>query len=129
MRKLLVLASFAAAAGSLGWAARAEEPAKPAVQPAPLPAPLPDLGAGPHRDFREMEGGNGDSLRPGQPEPKVPLPSGIEKSGPSGKDGASAGSSAQPKDESKEDERRATESKEKAKKRPGYKDEAPSPRG
>lgn len=94
MRKLLILASFAAAAGSLGWIARAEEPAKPAVQP-------------------------------GQPEPKVPLPSGRETGKAAVKDGASAGSSSQ----DKEDERRATESKEKAKKRPGYKDEAPSPRG
>lgn len=123
MRKLLLLASFAAAAGSLGGIARAEEPAKPA----PEPAVRPDLGAGPHRDFQPMEGGNGDSLRPGQPEPKVPLPSGTAK--PAGKDGASTGSSAQPKYDPKEDERRATESKEKAKKRPGYKDEAPSPRG
>lgn len=118
MRKLLVLASFAAAAGSLGWIARAEEPAKPALQP--------DLGAGPHRDSESLKGGNGDSLRPGDPEPNVPLPSGTEPAKP---DGASTGPSVQPKDDAKEDERRATESKEKAKKRPGYKDEAPSPRG
>ncbi len=39
------------------------------------------------------------------------------------KDGASTGGSRRD-----EDERKATESKEKAKKRPGYKDEAPSPR-
>ena len=91
MRTLVVLASFAAAAGSLGWIARAEEPAKPAAQP----------------------------------EPKLPLPSGTQTGKAAVKGGASAGSSSQ----DKEDERRATESKEKAKKRPGYKDEAPSPRG
>jgi hypothetical protein len=88
------------------------------------PTQVPDLGAGPHQGSEPMKGGNGDSLRPGFPEPQVPKPKDPDKPG------ASAGSSAKPSDQQDpEDERRATERKEKAKQRPGYKDEAPSPRG
>ena len=57
------------------------------------------------------------AAEPGAPQPKPSsAPSGVSK------DGASTGSSRD------QDERKATESKEKAKKRPGYKDDAPSPR-
>jgi hypothetical protein len=98
------------------------------VAAAAVCAQAPDLGAGPHQSYQPMEGGNGDSLRPGSPEPKVPMPKEEEKAGTSGGK-ASTGSSAKPSDrQDREDERRATERKEKAKQRPGYKDEAPSPR-
>ena len=108
----LPAAAVLAAALSCGGVAWAEDPVKP------------DLGAGPHRNSGPGAGGAGDAVRPGQPEPKLPAPAKAGEDGakPAG-DGASSGSSMQD-----EDERRATESKEKAKKRPGYKDEAPSPR-
>jgi hypothetical protein len=88
----------------------------------------PELGAGPHQDFQPMEGGNGERLRPGFPEPQVPTPKNPDAVKPA-PPGASAGSSARPSDQQdREDERRATERKEKAKQRPGFKEEAPSPR-
>lgn len=100
--------------------------------------PKPDLGAGPHQGYQPMEGGNGESLRPGSPEPQypkaapqpAPQPAPSPAQGAPAKNGASTGSSAKPSDsQDPEDERRATERKEKAKKRPGYQEEAPSPRG
>ena len=81
----------------------------------------PELGGGPNRDYRELKGGDGEKPRRGAPEPKLPsqaTPPGASQGG------ASTGGGAP----QNEDERKATESKEKAKKRPGYKDEAPSPR-
>lgn len=57
-----------------------------------------------------------DPVKPKQPSPAT-APSDATQGG------ASTGGSRRD-----EDERKATESKEKAKKRPGYKDEAPSPR-
>jgi hypothetical protein len=81
--------------------------------------PLPDPGAGPHRDYDEQKGGPGAKPRSSDPQPKLPA---LPSSGASKDGGASSGSSAD------QDERKATESKEKAKKRPGYKDDAPSPR-
>jgi hypothetical protein len=91
-------------------------------------APKPDTGAGPHRDYQPMEGGNGESLRPGAPQPQFPKPA-PEPAGTPSKSGASAGSSAKPSDtQSPEDERRATERMEKSKKRPGFQQDAPSPR-
>ena len=78
-----------------------------------------------------MEGGNGESLRPGAPQPQFPKPAPEPEpaKGAVPPGGASAGGSAKPSDtQSPEDERRATERKDKAKKRPGYQEEAPSPR-
>jgi hypothetical protein len=98
--KALALVASALAAACLSVAAVAADPVV-----------KPDLGAGPHRDYDEQKGGTGAKPRSGAPQPKLPAP-----------EGASSGSSAD------KDERKATESKEKAKKRPGYKDDAPSPR-
>jgi hypothetical protein len=95
--------------------------------PAAAADPRPELGAGPHRDRSPQLGGDGERPRQGAPEPKLPQPAQKE-------DASQGGSSAQPggsDDERKareEDERKATEAKEKMKKKPGYKDEAPSPR-
>ena len=89
----------------------------------------PELGAGPHRDRTPATSGEGESPR--QP---VSPPAVAPKATPGG---ASGGSSASPpttpEDERSardrdEDERRATESKDKMKKRPGYKDNVPAPR-
>ncbi len=71
----------------------------------------PEIGSGPHRDRSGQTSGAGE--KPRQP-------------------GASVGPS-HPEDERmererEEDEKKATESKEKMKKKPGYKDEVPSPR-
>jgi hypothetical protein len=108
VRRTIVLVASGLAAACLGAATFAADP-------------VPDPGAGPHRDYDEQKGGTGAKPRSGAPQPKLPaLPS--SKDGASVKDGASSGSS------SDKDERKATESKEKAKKRPGYKDDAPSPR-
>ena len=87
----------------------------------------PDLGAGPHRDGSSRTSGEGESPR--QPDAGVPAV-------PKANSGASTGSSASPatpEDERaardrEEDERRATESKDKMKKRPGYKEDVPAPR-
>jgi hypothetical protein len=123
VRRLFALAASGLAAACLSAAA-----------PAADPATTPDLGAGPHRDYDEQKGGPGARPRTGDPQPQLPMPrnapSGASKDGApigkdagTGQDGASTGGSAAEKDE-----RKATESKEKAKKRPGYKDDAPSPR-
>jgi opacity protein-like surface antigen len=109
MRRLVALAACAIAAASMAAAALAQDPVKP------------ELGGGPNRDYRELKGGDGEKPRRGAPEPKLPsqtTPPGASQGG------ASTGGGAP----QNEDERKATESKEKAKKRPGYKDEAPSPR-
>jgi opacity protein-like surface antigen len=109
MRRLVALAACAIAAASMAAAAPAQDPVKP------------ELGGGPNRDYRELKGGDGEKPRRGAPEPKLPsqaTPPGASQGG------ASTGGGAP----QNEDERKATESKEKAKKRPGYKDEAPSPR-
>jgi hypothetical protein len=112
VRKALALVTTGLAAACLSAAAAAEDPVKP------------ELGAGPHLDYREQKGGTGEKPRPGSPEPKLPaVPRDSAPPGAAGQDGASTGGSAPDADE-----RKATESKEKAKKRPGYKDDAPSPR-
>jgi len=105
---------------SLGLAlpglASAEDPVKP------------DLGAGPHRDGSSQTSGEGEKPRQGAPAPVVP------KTNPGGAStGPSVSPAASPDDERsarerEEDERRATESKDKMKKRPGYKDDVPAPR-
>ena len=111
MRRAIALAVCGWAAASLAAAALAQDPVKP------------ELGGGPNRDYRELKGGDGEKPRKGTPEPKLPSQTTPPRDDAS-PGGASTGGGA-PQDE---DERKATESKDKAKKRPGYKDEAPSPR-
>jgi hypothetical protein len=117
VRKALALVASGLAAACLSAAAADGDPVKPAAGD-PV---KPDPGAGPHRNYDEQKGGPGAKPRSGDPQPQFPkpAPSGASKDGA---EGASTGSS------SDKDERKATESKEKAKKRPGYKDDAPSPR-
>ncbi|HEX5476328.1 MAG TPA: hypothetical protein VFX09_00555, partial [Burkholderiales bacterium] len=87
------------------------------------------------RGWSAQMGGEGAQPRQGAPEPKIPLPVlPEEKNGAQGS-GSSGGSSVEPaasprpsSGQSKEDERRATERKNKAKQRPGYQEEAPMPR-
>jgi hypothetical protein len=108
MRKARALAVCGLAAASLAAAALAQDPVKP------------ELGGGPNRDYRELKGGDGEKPRKGAPEPKLPS----QTTPPRDEGGASTGGSTR----QQEEERKATEGTEKAKKRPGYKDEAPSPR-
>jgi hypothetical protein len=108
MRKARALAVCGLAAASLAAVALAQDPVKP------------ELGGGPNRDYRELKGGDGEKPRKGAPEPKLPS----QTTPPRDEGGASTGGSTR----QQEEERKATEGKEKAKKRPGYKDEAPSPR-
>jgi hypothetical protein len=89
----------------------------------------PELGAGPHLDRSPQTSGQGE--RPRQP---VSPPAVVPKANPGGaSSGSSASPPATPDDERsardrEEDERKATESKDKMKKRPGYKDNVPAPR-
>jgi hypothetical protein len=55
--------------------------------------PKPDLGAGPHQGYQPMEGGNGERLRPGSPEPQFPKPAPEPAKGSTGaaKDGEALG--------------------------------------
>jgi len=115
MRKLLAPVVTGLALAALACGAAAEDRAKP------------DLGAGPHRDRVQQESGEGKPHRGME----VPQPA-----------GASTGSSAvqpattpatTPDDAHmeqlrREDERKASEAKEKMKKKPGYKEEVPAPR-
>jgi hypothetical protein len=108
MRRFIALAVCGIAA-AFSAAVPAQDPVKP------------ELGGGPQRDYRERKGGDGEKPRKGTPEPKLPAETTPPRENPGG---ASTGGGAP----QSEDERKATEGKEKAKKRPGYKDEAPSPR-
>jgi hypothetical protein len=117
VRKPIARGLIGAAALSLGLAmpglASAADPVKP------------DLGAGPHRDGSSRTSGEGEKSR--QPAPDAPV---VPKADTGG---ASTGPSVSPEDERsardrEEDERRATEKKDKMKKRPGYKDDVPAPR-
>ena len=77
----------------------------------------PEIGAGPHRDSSGRTSGEGKS----RGDTVQPVPPGQAP-------GASTGPS-QPVDAERDaDERKATESKEKMKQKPGYKEDAPSPR-
>jgi hypothetical protein len=117
MRKALALAMSGLAAACLSAAALAEDPVKP------------ELGGGPHRDYREQKGGDGEKPRLGAPEPRVPTQSTPDPASKAPASDASQGGASTGGSRRDEEERKATESKEKAKKRPGYQDEAPSPRG
>jgi hypothetical protein len=88
----------------------------------------PDLGAGPHRDGSSRTSGEGESPR--QPDAAVPA---VPKANSGASSTGSSASPATPEDERaardrEEDERRATESKDKMKKRRGYKEDVPAPR-
>jgi hypothetical protein len=89
----------------------------------------PDLGAGPHRDRSPQTSGEGESPR----QPIAP-PAVVPKADPGdASTGSSASPPASPDDERsardrEEDERRATESKNKMKKRPGFRENVPAPR-
>jgi hypothetical protein len=113
---------------SLGLALPAFAGAADPVKPAAGDPVKPDLGAGPHRDSTPRTSGEGESPRqPAAAPAVVPKP---DSGGAS--TGSSASSPASPEDERsardrEEDERRATESKDKMKKRPGYKHEVPAP--
>jgi hypothetical protein len=86
----------------------------------------PDVGAGPHLDRSAQTSGQGtpksDAPQPVTPEqlPRSGASTGPSGAGPSGSTPDSAGQ--------QQDEKKATESKDKMKKKPGYQEEAPSPR-
>jgi len=113
--------------------ASAEDTVKPGagdpVKPAAGDPVKPDLGAGPHLDSSPRTSGEGESPR--QP---VSPPAVVPKANPGdASTGSSASPPATPEDERsardrEADERKATESKDKMKKRPGYKDNVPAPR-
>jgi len=86
----------------------------------------PDLGAGPHLDRSETRGGEG-SRHQGDVAPKPPAVPVVPENEAGGK--ASAGpSQAAPARDEKADERKATRSKERMKKRPGYQEDVQPPR-
>ena len=99
MRKPLALLALAAVFGA---AAAADERVKP------------DLGGGPNLDGSKRQGGEGKPHR-GMEVPPPPKP-------------AATPEDANAQQMREEDERRANESKEKMKKKPGYKHEVQAPR-
>ncbi|MBV8032062.1 MAG: hypothetical protein JO035_11185 [Betaproteobacteria bacterium] len=108
-KNVLALAAAALAAAAVLPAA-ADDPVKPE-----------GLGAGPHREFGPNTGGPGKRRRD------------TDSAAPQAPQGSSTGSSATPEDansehQRSEDERRATESKEKMKKKPGYRHDVQPPR-
>jgi hypothetical protein len=126
MRKFLPVVSMTR--GFIGAAVLCMGLAIPGLASAADPV-KPDLGAGPHRDWSSQKSGEGESPR--QP---VSPPAVVPKANPGD---ASSGSSASPPStpddersarDREADERKATESKDKMKKRPGYKDNVPAPR-
>ena len=95
-----LIAGAAAVLGiALGGPALAVDPVKP------------EVGPGPHRDRSGQTSGAGESPR--QPDASV---------------GPSAPEDARIELDRKDDEKKATESKDKMKKKPGYREEVPSPR-
>jgi hypothetical protein len=89
----------------------------------------PELGAGPHRDRSPQVGGEGRARQPIDPPAVAPKPADPGDAST----GSSANPPSTPDDERsardrQEDERKATESKDKMKKRPGYKENVPAPR-
>ena len=108
MRKLLpaVLSSVAL----ISFGALAADPVKP------------QIGPGPHLDRSAQESGAGAGTSRDKTPPAAPP---VKPSS----SGASAGPSSPPDTvQDQADERKATEAKEKMKKKPGYQEEAPSPR-
>jgi hypothetical protein len=80
----------------------------------------PEIGAGPHRDRSSQQSGAGSS-RDKTPPAAPPVK-------PSSPDASAGSSSAPDAVQGQADERKASEAKEKMKKKPGYQEEAPSPR-
>ena len=120
VRRGLIGAAVLSIGLALPGLALADDPAKPAAGD-PV---TPDLGAGPHRDRSSQTSGEGEKPRQETPAPVVPG---------ANPGAASTGPSMSPNDERsardrEEDQRRATESKDKMKKRKGYKDDVPAPR-
>jgi len=115
MRKLLPAVLTSLAFISYG-ALAADNPGSDPVKP--------ELGAGPHLDRSAQESGTGSSKD--KTPPAVPP---VRPSSPDDAAGSSAGPSRAPDTvQDQEDERKASEAKEKMKKKPGYQEEAPSPR-
>jgi hypothetical protein len=112
MRTLATSVAAGLLAAAFGGAAWAVDPVKP------------DLGAGPHRDWSEMKGGEG-TPRGTVETPKPPAASGGASAPPAP---AATPEDAHVQQLREEDERRATESKDKMKKKPGYKEDVPAPR-
>jgi hypothetical protein len=88
----------------------------------------PEIGAGPHRDRSAQTSGPGDVKR----DASQPLPPGQPAGAGAGAgaqgSGASTGPSRPDTVQDQDDERKATQAKEKMKKKPGYREDVPSPR-
>jgi hypothetical protein len=90
----------------------------------------PEIGGGPHMDRSAQTSGAGDVKR----DASQPLPPGQPAGGAAGAgagpqgSGASTGSSRPDTVQDQDDERKATQAKEKMKKKPGYREDVPSPR-
>jgi hypothetical protein len=114
MRKLLpaLLASLA----FISYGAMAVDPVKP------------EIGAGPHRDRSAQTSGAGESK--GDAAQPTPAPGSTPDQRGGSKPGSSTGPSRAPMESADrlEDERKATQAKEKMKKKPGYREDVPSPR-
>jgi hypothetical protein len=113
--KPLVVAAVGLALSVPAWAA---DPVKP------------EIGAGPHMDRSAQTSGPGTTKQEGsQPGPAGQPPGGGAGAGagPQGS-GASTGPSRPDTVQDQDDERKATQAKEKMKKKPGYQEDVPSPR-
>jgi hypothetical protein len=112
----------ALAAGALGLGLSV-----PAIAVDPV---KPEIGGGPHIDRSAQTSGAGDTKR----DASQPLPPGQPAGGGAGAgagpqgSGASTGPSRPDTVQDQEDERKATQAKEKMKKKPGYQEDVPSPR-
>jgi len=106
MRALVVLSAAALVAG----AAQAEDRVKP------------ELGAGPHRDRTEQQGGQGEGKRRDHAPVPAPKPSSGSSAAPSTPEDSHADQLR------RDDEKNATESKKRMKRKPGYKEDVPGPR-
>ena len=102
-------AQLLALLAAISFAAYAEDPVKP------------DIGAGPHSDRAAQPPGEG--TRHDSVPPQAPRPSAGSSAAPSTPDDSHADHMR------REDEKKATESKQKMKRRPGYKEDVPAPRG
>jgi hypothetical protein len=117
MRKLLPVVFGGLAL--ISYAALAADPVKP------------EIGAGPHMDRSAQTSGAGDTKQdPSQPGAAGQPPGGGAGAGagPQGSGAASAGPSRPDAVQDQDDERKATQAKEKMKKKPGYREDVPSPR-
>ena len=83
----------------------------------------PEIGAGPHLDRSAQQSGTGSSN-----DKTPPAAPPVKPASPDNPSDASAGPSRPDTVQDQDDERKASEAKEKMKKKPGYQEEAPSPR-